>query len=514
MSFSLKLLLLAGSLLLAGVDRAVSQTQAQIMFDGLERVYSGATQLPSIITVPNGLQVKTTVTPRDGQNETVFKTMPAVVDLSYSSSPLYGTTSKAIGDIVSLGGTKRMLESVDVLLVNWAKAADWPALAAQNSRGYYHPITIYVYRRNADQSLSILGQKTQEILIPWRPAVLGDGSTYPYNGYAFKARINFPLGITLSESVAVLAGFNTQNTGFSPIGVAGPYNFLNIALGGAVPSPGVNIEPAATLRYDTTFNAVNSTTAPMFEIRALPAVPVSADSINSGVYTLSATVSSPGYQGSATTEFTVFPSPVTMTLGGLKQIPNGNPRTVTVTTNPPGQTYTVLYAGLSTAPSVPGNYPVIVNITTANRSGQATGILSIGSSMASWLAPAITAGTLNPAKAGPADDPDGDGVPNLLEYAFGLDPVSPGNYGKGGGQMLISNTASNFVVTYRKQMWTVDLTYQLQTSTDLGSTWTSVPTTPTPIATEGEVQSMRVTVPKLAGESRRFFRMLVTRGTF
>jgi hypothetical protein len=276
----------------------------------------------------------------------------------------------------------------------------------------------------------------------------------------------------------------------------------------------VNVEPSVTLRYDTTFTAVASTTAPMFEIRALPAVPVAGSSINAGVYTLTATVSSPGYQGTATTDFTIFPSPAVLTLSGLKQIPNGSPRPVTVTTNPTGLTYSVLYAGLTTAPSVAGKYPVIVNITSANRSGQATGTLSLGSSLASWLAPAVTAGTLSPAKTGPTDDPDGDGVSNLLEYAFGLNAVSAGNDGKGGGQLAVANTATNFAVTYRKQMWTLDLTYQLQTSTDLTGTWTPVTTTPTVIATEGEVQSLRVTVPKQAGDARRFFRLLVNRGTF
>lgn len=77
--------------------------------------------------------------------------------------------------------------------------------------------------------------------------------------------------------------------------------------------------------------------------------------------------------------------------------------------------------------------------------------------------------------ADPAADPDGDGVSNLLEYAFGGDPLSPLSAPRPTGQieeLAINGLAAKyFTVTYRARIDTSDLGYHVEISEDL-STWT------------------------------------------
>ena len=93
----------------------------------------------------------------------------------------------------------------------------------------------------------------------------------------------------------------------------------------------------------------------------------------------------------------------------------------------------------------------------------------------SWLATHFPA---NPAGqyVDPQEDPDGDGIPNQIEYAYGLNPKSfdtaaatnftiSVNPGPAGIQSL--------TITFRRDSLAIDLTYLLQTSGDL-NTWITI----------------------------------------
>ena len=73
-----------------------------------------------------------------------------------------------------------------------------------------------------------------------------------------------------------------------------------------------------------------------------------------------------------------------------------------------------------------------------------------------------------------AADLDGDGIVNLLEYAYGFSPLSA-NGAASGMQTSSSGTPGSvvFTVTFRRDPRAVDLTYELQTSDDL-VTWTTI----------------------------------------
>lgn len=72
------------------------------------------------------------------------------------------------------------------------------------------------------------------------------------------------------------------------------------------------------------------------------------------------------------------------------------------------------------------------------------------------------------------DDPDGDGVPNLLEYAFGLVPSEPNDPNSGWSQVLVTDGGASFVeiVCTRDERLT-DLTREVQVTEDF-TTWTTL----------------------------------------
>jgi autotransporter-associated beta strand protein len=93
-----------------------------------------------------------------------------------------------------------------------------------------------------------------------------------------------------------------------------------------------------------------------------------------------------------------------------------------------------------------------------------TGILNVTSgpvSYASWTAGTFAGGATIPAnQRGPTDDPDNDGISNLLEYALsGLDPTT-GN--------TLASALNATTLSYTKRPGTYGLSYSIEATTDLG----------------------------------------------
>lgn len=501
----LLLTILANSLIANAADVPV-----QINFSNLEQEYTGSALIPAVSSQPSGLQVILTSTPRNSQ--IVYNTIPSVLPLSHSSVPIQGSQTLAFGDQVTLGAGNRRLESIDAVFVTQAKAADWQSYSQATSRGYFHPFTVFIYGQASGGELTLLDQKTQNVLVPWCPTTLDDGSAYPHNGVSFPIRFNFAGDKTLPETIAVMVAYNTQSGGFNPIGQSGPYNLLNVALQPSAPTVGTDHSPTNLLRYTTRLVSTNygNNLAPLLTVRSFPAAPPTENPVDAGVYRIKATVTSPGYVGEAFADLVITPSPATITTSNLRQVATGGPKSITAGTMPSGLPLTVLYNGSTTPPSVKGTYPVIVQITDKNRSSRRTATMLLGDSFQTWITAYANSHQLTGVNVTAHGDPDKDGIPNLLEFAFGLSPVQPRTSAKAysNPEFQVQNSQSS--LNYRRNKFAMHLSYQVQTTTDLNLTaWTNVSGTGAVVGADGDDQLIRFDLPSYPPTSKRFFRLKV-----
>lgn len=176
-------------------------------------------------------------------SSTVYDATPATLPPNVASLGYEATSTAEFGDYIHLGGADRKLDTVTVTMSNWALFADYAndARYSGNSATWTHPITINVYGSQLDgdgKPTTLLATKTQSVTIPWRPVAdpscgtawkASDGQCY--NGIAFNTSFDLSsLDVTLPTDVIVTVAYNTADYGSAPIGVAGPYNSLNVGI--------------------------------------------------------------------------------------------------------------------------------------------------------------------------------------------------------------------------------------------------------------------------------------------
>ncbi|MFM7181514.1 MAG: hypothetical protein ACKO2G_08635, partial [Verrucomicrobiales bacterium] len=283
--------------------------------------------------------------------ELVFKNDDDTLELAYSSTGFEVTNTWAMAKLVSLAGTNRMLHSCEVTLATWSQYNNstpygylaWananPALVEPppdvnnmtpgNSGGWYHPVTLtfYDYTDIAPQSWTCLAQKTVSAFIPWRPMKQADGTTYPYNSFAFRVPFTFPDGVILPDEVWVAVSFNTQTRGTAPVGAAGPYNALNVAKGkrpnNTLVPVGIGTDLLSTyMLYFQDWNWWSAPAAdregPMMRLRTIPTNATLTPPTAIGTYEVKTVPTGIGVSLPTTTStMTIGKAPATVTLGNL-----------------------------------------------------------------------------------------------------------------------------------------------------------------------------------------------------
>ncbi len=187
------------------------------------------------------------------------------------------------------------------------------------------------------------------------------------------------------------------------------------------------------------------------------------------------------------------------------------------------------------AASLPGPYTITAALGTLSATNYtfsfADGTLTVRKLvLADWEEANFTEfELLDPTISGPDADPDLDGVPNLLEYAFGTDPNDPDSGPDGlvyegsilGGGSLVetgqpisavevtgSGTVTRVLFLRRTSSFTDGLTYVVEFTSN-NTTWVNSTATPTVLASDGLIEVVAVPYQLVTGGKKtRDFRVV------
>ena len=205
--------------------------------------------------------------------------------------------------------------------------------------------------------------------------------------------------------------------------------------------------------------------------------------VNAGGYLAIAVAATPGAQ------------PAQTVTGALTWDPDAS-LDLTAAAPPAAGDYTLITAtgGISAAPTIV-NLPMGTNGSVA-LVGNSLVLTVEPAGFAGWITGTFANGSVPAGQQGPTDDPDGDGLDNLMEYALeGLDPTAA----DGPAGTLVGTT----LTFAKRQPLAADITYAIEESTDLGLTdpWEVV-------AADQTDTTISYTLP--GGPARDFMRLKVT----
>lgn len=183
------------------------------------------------------------------QAAVVYSSIPGLLPPNVASIGYETNQASEFGDLIQFAGTDRALKTVTLVMSDWAAASAYGSSAPNWSL----PITLNLYGVNSSGANpapgTLLSTQTQTFTIPWRPETSGgcpagkwlSGGTC-YSGIAFTISFNF-FGVTLPGEIIYGVAYNTSDSGYSPIGAAGPYDLLNFGLADVSPAVGSNPFP-------------------------------------------------------------------------------------------------------------------------------------------------------------------------------------------------------------------------------------------------------------------------------
>jgi uncharacterized repeat protein (TIGR01451 family) len=320
------------------------------------------------------------------------------------------------------------------------------------------------------------------------------------NANGVSANVNFEYGTTTSYGASVTATPSTVNGS-----TATPVSATLTGL-----TPGVTYH--YRVNGANSFGAVNGADVTF----TAPSNDASLASL-----TLSDGALSPGF-GGGTLSYT---SAVGASIVALKVTPTASNANASIQAQVNADPMISVTSGSQSAPLnlVSGNNSIWLYVTAQDGLTTANYHISMmrATNFASWAADKGLSG----AESGPTEDYDHDGIPNLLEYAFGTNPTA-GTSGpmvvngstlsvRGGPTTLSVSNGSGIVDRYalfarRDDSAWAGLIYTVEFTADLRS-WVATTAVPTVVADDGEIQA--VSVPYLNvinGQAVRFFRVKVS----
>jgi hypothetical protein len=183
-----------------------------------------------------------------GHAALVYDNLDTPLPSNVDSLSAQGVGVNEFGDHIGFNGPLRQLDKVTVTMSSWTTTTDFPI----DPSGYEHPLTFNIYAVDNSGSSPVPGALlttvTEQFHIPLRP----DGSLD--NGIAFNVVFDFSTtGFMLPDEIIFGISYNTRSFGKNPLGVAGPYDSLNVGLSGNTSSTGTNLDPD-DIFWDSSFS--------------------------------------------------------------------------------------------------------------------------------------------------------------------------------------------------------------------------------------------------------------------
>ena len=197
----------------------------------------------------------------------------------------------------------------------------------------------------------------------------------PFGHDSISRKRSFWLG-----NLALVISYNTNQGGPAPLGVAGPYDSLNVALNDDTPLVGSDDNPSRVIRQTATSifqSGAFGTRAPMFVVRGFPASPATGQPIEAGGYLVRATVDDGDFTAEAYENFEITPQEVELELLGVRQVADGSPKAIEVAEIPEGSSVEVVFAKRDDLPVEEGLYPFFVRLSGGNFSGSRSGVMRL-----------------------------------------------------------------------------------------------------------------------------------------
>ena len=198
-----------------------------------------------------------TALPASAATETIYNSIPETLASNFTSLSYQAQQTAEFGDQVTLGGTNRKVDSIQVALSSWAcETGSWQVVGAGScattpATTFNHPITLNIYNINAtDATLpgTLIAKVTKTFAVPFRPTTdpvnCASGTqwfngTSCFNGFGFTIDFDFTASnVVLPDNIIVTVSYNTQTYGESPMAIDGPYSSLNVGESLIAPSVG------------------------------------------------------------------------------------------------------------------------------------------------------------------------------------------------------------------------------------------------------------------------------------
>lgn len=225
--------------------------------------------------------------------DVIFDAIPATLASSYPSVGFQAQRMSELGDKITFAGTGRDLQQAAITLNSWAcQTGSWDHNNCQTTPGatFSHPVTLKLYNVATDGSVGTpIAERTQTFNIPYRPSVdptcVGGTAWRDTLGNCqngFNHVVIFDLsGITVPNEIIYTVSYNTNTRGYAPIGVTGPYDFLNVSLSATAPLVGSDVNAGELFRnQDNTglqvSTAYSATGNPAASFSAVPIQPPAA----------------------------------------------------------------------------------------------------------------------------------------------------------------------------------------------------------------------------------------------